>query len=64
MARIVVEIGDAVKERIQKLVEQGYFKTEAEVVRAALRSFLAKIQANSHTEEFLSKRGGGVGVLV
>lgn len=55
MARIVVEIGDAVKARIQKLVEQGYFKTEAEVVRAALRSFLAKIQANSHTEELFEE---------
>jgi len=40
MARIVVEVGETIKDKLRELIEHGYYKTESEIVRDALRKFL------------------------
>ena len=53
MARIVVEVGDTIKDKLRELVEYGYYKTESEIVREALRKFLMQENKRNGNSSFI-----------
>jgi Arc/MetJ-type ribon-helix-helix transcriptional regulator len=53
MARIVVEVGDTIKDKLRELIEHGYYKTESEIVRDALRKFLMQENKRNGNGSFI-----------
>ncbi|WP_202320182.1 ribbon-helix-helix domain-containing protein [Archaeoglobus neptunius] len=53
MARIVVEVGATIKDKLRELIEHGYYKTESEIVREALRKFLMQVNKRNENGSFI-----------